>query len=144
VADGDPDFARHLRKAAGADLTASGATRMSGSLNFKATYAPAFPWVETVHASPGKVVTRAELEALGIVAPSEKTIPAASRLSRRRSDGKAWPNYQRCVKNAPPVRGGGRPDISRADFTVRARRITLGLEASANGVSPRIRSGSAG
>ena len=53
VADGDADFARRLRKGAGADLTASGATRVSGSLNFKEKYAPAFPRVETVHASPG-------------------------------------------------------------------------------------------
>ena len=43
VADGDADFARRLRKGAGADLTASGATRVSGSLNFKDKYAPGFP-----------------------------------------------------------------------------------------------------
>ena len=117
VADADADFARRLRKGAGADLTASGATRVSGSLNFKEKYAPAFPRVETVHASPGLVVTRAELEALGVVAPPEKAAPAAIRLSRRRPDARGWPSYQRCVENAPPARGGGRPDISRADFT---------------------------
>ena len=59
MADADADFARRLRKGAGADLAASGATRVSGSLNFKEKYAPAFPRVETVHASPGLVVTRA-------------------------------------------------------------------------------------
>jgi hypothetical protein len=31
----DKDFARRLRKGAGADPTASGATRVAGSLNFK-------------------------------------------------------------------------------------------------------------
>ncbi|MGH7174278.1 MAG: DNA-primase RepB domain-containing protein [Gemmataceae bacterium] len=117
VADGDADFARQLRKAVGADLTASGATRMSGSLNFKAKYAPEFPRVETVYASLGKLVMRAELKALGMVAPPEKTIPAAIRSSRRRLDARGWPSYERCVENAPPARGGGRPDISRADFT---------------------------
>jgi len=117
VADGDSDFARRLRKGAGADLTASGATRVSGSLNFKEKYAPDFPRVETVHASPGLVVTPAELEALGIVAPTEQAGPAAIRISRRRPDARGWPSYQRCVDNAPPARGGGRPDISRADFT---------------------------
>jgi hypothetical protein len=117
VADGNADFARRLRKGAGADLTASGATRVSGSLNFKEKYAPAFPHVETVHASPGMVVTRAELEALGIVAPPEKTAPAAIPISRRRPDARGWPSYQRCVDNAPPARGEDRPDISRADFT---------------------------
>jgi hypothetical protein len=118
VADGDADFARRLRKGTGADLTASGATRVSGSLNFKERYAPAFPRVETVHARPGLVVTRAELEALGVVAPLEKTEPAPppARVSpgfRRRG----WPSYRRCVEGAPPAREGGRPDISRADFT---------------------------
>ena len=63
------------------------------------------------------MVTRAELEALGVVAPPEKTAPAAIRLSRRRPDARGWPSYQRCVENAPPARGGDRPDISRADFT---------------------------
>jgi hypothetical protein len=116
VADGDAGFARHLRKAAGADLTASGATRVSGSLNFKEKYAPAFPRVETVHVSPGRIVTRAELEALGF-APPEKTAPPAIPDSRRRPSAKGWPSYQRCVDNAPSARDGERPDISRADFT---------------------------
>jgi hypothetical protein len=117
VADGDADFARRLRKGAGADLTASGATRVSGSFNFKEKHAPDFPLVETVHASSGKVVTRAELEALGVVAPPEKDAPATIPFSRQRSDARGWPSYQRCVENAPEAREGGRPDISRADFT---------------------------
>ena len=85
VADGDADFARRLRKGAGADLTASGATRVSGSLNFKDKYAPAFPRVETVHASPGRVVTRAELEALGVVARRRKRDPGRDPHSRHRA-----------------------------------------------------------
>jgi hypothetical protein len=117
VAGADADFARRLRKGAGADPAASGATRVSGSLNFKEKYVPAFPHVETVHASPGMLVTRAELEALGVVAPPEKTSAAAIPISRRRPDARGWPSYQRCVENAPPARDGGRPDISRADFT---------------------------
>ncbi len=117
VADADADFARRLRKGVGADPAASGATRVSGSLNFKQKYAPAFPRVETVHASPGRVVTRAELEAFGIAAPLEKTCPAQARPARCRPTPRGWPSYQRCVENAPAVRGGERPDISRADFT---------------------------
>jgi hypothetical protein len=108
VADGDADFARRLRKGAGADLTASGATRISGSLNVKEKHAPGFPLVETVHANPGLIVTQAELEALGVVAPPEKDAPAAIPLSRRRPDERGWPSYQRCVENAPPAREGGR------------------------------------
>jgi hypothetical protein len=117
VADGDADFARRLRKGSGADPAASGATRVSGSLNFKEKYAPAFPRVKTVHASPGVLVTRAELEGLGVVAPSEKTAPAAIPISRWRPSARGWPSYQRCVDNAPKARGEDRPDISRADFT---------------------------
>lgn len=117
VADGDADFARRLRKGTGADLTASGATRVSGSLNFKPKHAPAFPRVETVHSSPGTVVTRTDLEALGVVAPPENTASPASRDARCRPSARGWPSYQRCVENAPPARNGDRPDISRADFT---------------------------
>ena len=116
VADADEDFARRLRKGTGADLTASGATRVSGSLNFKDKYAPGFPRIETVHASSGLIVTRAELEALGVVAPPVKAEPPA-RVSRRCPVARGWPEYRRCVANAPPVREGGRLDISRADFT---------------------------
>jgi RepB DNA-primase from phage plasmid len=118
VSDADADFARRLRKGAGADLSASGATRVSGSWNFKEKYAATgFPRVETVHVNPGRVVTRAELEALGVVTPPERTAPAIIRPARRQHGVRAWPSYQRCVANAPPVRGGGQPDISRADFT---------------------------
>jgi hypothetical protein len=117
VSDADADFARRLRKGTGADVTASGATRISGSLNFKEKYAPDYPCVETVHASPGRVVTRAELEALGMVASPEKTAPAAIPVSRQHPNARGWPSYQRCVEKAPLARGGGRPDISRADYT---------------------------
>lgn len=119
VADADADFARRLKQGARADPSASGATRLSGSWNFKAKYASTgFPRVQTMHSIPGRVVTRAELEALGVVAPPEKTesAPAPARASRR-SGRRAWPSYERCVAGAPTARDGDRPDISRADFT---------------------------
>ena len=113
VADADADFARRLRKGAGADLTASGATRVSGSLNFKEKYAPAFPRVETVHASPGRVVTRAELEALGVVAPPEKARPATIRIRAAapapedgRATSAAWRTRRRHAKAAGPTSAG--------------------------------------
>ena len=119
VAEADADFARRLRKGAGADPSASGSTRVSGSLNFKEKYAPHFPRVEAVHACPGLVVTRAEVEALGVVALREQTesVRPPARVSPRRPGAKGWPSYRRCVEGAPPARDGGRPDISRADFT---------------------------
>ncbi len=119
VSDADADFARRLRKGTAADLAASGATRVSGSLNFKEKYAPAFPRVETVHVHPGQVVTRAELEALGVVALPETAEPAPprARVSPRLPGARRWPDYRRCVENAPLARDGEHPDISRADFT---------------------------
>ncbi|HTU19340.1 MAG TPA: DNA-primase RepB domain-containing protein [Gemmataceae bacterium] len=114
VADADEDFARRLRKGAGADLTASGATRVSGSLNFKEKYMPAFPCVETVYTSPGRVVTQAELNALGVVAPEENVTPAVIR--GHHSGSRGWPSYQQCLEH-PKAQKEGRPDRSKADYT---------------------------
>jgi len=41
----DREFARRVRRGAGADITASGATKIAGSLNLKDKYAPDFPRV---------------------------------------------------------------------------------------------------
>jgi RepB DNA-primase from phage plasmid len=46
------DFARRLRKGTGADETASGATRVAGSLNFQEKYAPDLPAVQITHSAP--------------------------------------------------------------------------------------------
>jgi hypothetical protein len=112
-----PDFARRLRQGSGADPSASGATRVAGSVNFKRKYAPDFPTVQILEATPHRMVTTGELEALGLVAAPEP-VPVI-RISRsfpgRRS--KAWPSYERCLQNAPPTHHGDRPDVSRADFT---------------------------
>ena len=121
VTDAPPDFARRLRKGSGADPSASGATRISGSLNFKTKYAPAFPTVEITQANAGNVTTAAELGSAGLVAPAEEAPAARSfvRVSPARRAGKArrWPSYTLCVQNAPPIHQGDRPDVSRADFT---------------------------
>jgi hypothetical protein len=68
VKDAPEDFARRLRQGAGADPTASGATRMSGSVNFKPKYAPEFPRVELRQVNAGKVTTTAALNRAGVVA----------------------------------------------------------------------------
>jgi hypothetical protein len=118
VAEADADFARRLRKGAHADLGASGASRLSGSLNFKQKYAPNFPRVGTVHTNSGLIVTRPQLEAFDLVAPVEPPLPA--RPPARVSDAsipRRWPSYQRCLENAPAARGSSHADVSRADFT---------------------------
>jgi hypothetical protein len=65
------------------------------------------------------VVTRAEREALGVVALPQPTasVPPPARVSPQRLGARGWPSYRRCVENAPPAKEGGRPDLSRADFT---------------------------
>ena len=117
VKDSTPGFARRLRQGTGADGSASGATRISGSRNFKAKYAPHFPIIEILACHPGKVVQRVELDRLELVAPVAEVKVAAPSVSRFPVDRRKWPSYQRCVLQAPPVRGGeDRPDISKADF----------------------------
>jgi len=112
-----PNFARRLRQATRADASASGATRISGSRNFKAQYAPHFPTIEILACHPGNVVQCAELESLGLVAPLEEVKLAAPRVSLSFADRRKWPSYQVCVQQAPRVhRGENRPDISKADF----------------------------
>jgi len=111
----DPkDFARRLRKGAQADLSASGATRVAGTLNFKRKYEPEFPCVGIEEAHPGRIVTAAELEILGLVAPPSVAPATPLRVSGFRS--RHWPDYQRVVEGAPPNHGNTGPDISRADF----------------------------
>jgi len=117
VKDAPQDFGRRLRKGTGADPTASGAVRISGSRNFKAKYAPAFPVVRITQSQAGNLAMAAALEQAGLVAALEETPPRVSnRASRPSGDRRRWPSYARCLRNAPPVHQGDRPDISKADF----------------------------
>ncbi len=116
--EGSEDFTRRLRKGTGADPTASGATRIAGSYNFKAKHAPDFPQVRISTSNPGHITTRAQLEAAGLVAAPEPAAaprtPAPRRSGSRRP---GWPSYAKCVAGAPLNRDQTGPDISRADFT---------------------------
>jgi hypothetical protein len=112
--DDPKSFARRLRKGAHADLTASGATRVAGTRNFKRKYEPDFPMVSIIEAAPGRVVTREQLEALGLVAPEPAARAALLHVSR--SHSRSWPDYQSYVEGAPMNRDKTGPDISRADF----------------------------
>lgn len=110
-------FARRLRQGSGADPSASGATRVAGSVNFKRKYAPDFPTVRLLEGTPQRTVTPAQLEALGLVAAPDPL--AVSRPGRIWSgqNVKPWPSYERCLQNAPRARDSDRADVSRADFT---------------------------
>ncbi|MGH9407132.1 MAG: hypothetical protein ACRD3D_15015, partial [Terriglobia bacterium] len=115
------DFARRLKKASAADSTASGSTRIAGSLNFKAKYAPNFPRIEITHAKAGHTTSMAALEQAGFVAPQEQPRPPRPALSSRReryvrSGWRKWPSYEMCLSGAPKGTSGN-PKRSQADFT---------------------------
>ncbi len=98
----DKDFARRLRKGCSADIAASGATRISGTINYKRKYEPDFPTVRIVEATPGRIVTREQLEQLDlVVAPEPVKKPSPARVSNRTRARGVWPSYERCLQMAP-------------------------------------------
>ena len=114
-------FRKRVRAGAGADRSATGATRLAGSLNIKPKYAPDFPIVTLGQVNAGRLVTVAVLEAAGMIAPPEAVTPPASVPNRPTAPRKgpaphSWPDYQRALQGAPLSREGGGPDRSLADF----------------------------
>jgi hypothetical protein len=113
----DKDFATRLKRGTGADVNASGATRIAGSLNFKPNYAPNFPRVAIHHANSGRLTTIAELQLLGLVAPAEIR-PALPTSPARGSSGgdRVWPSYAHTLERAPLNKREDGPDTSKADI----------------------------
>ena len=117
------EFRTRVRRGAGADHSATGATRIAGSLNFKTKYAPAFPVVQITRSAAGSVTTVAALENAGLLAPREepRQPPASVPPSKTPQPGrtvtgaKHWPDYERTLRGAP-LKGDGTPDRSLADF----------------------------
>ena len=118
AAEAHEDLARRLRKGAGADPTASGATRVAGSLNFKAKYAPNFPRVEITHSAPGLMARKEKLAQLGLL-PEEPRAPARNAAHTRTRPGAQGSGRvtSAASKARPATHGNTGPDISRADFT---------------------------
>jgi hypothetical protein len=124
----DKDLARRVRHGAGADMTASGATRVAGSVNFKDKYAPDYPRVAIREAWAGRVTSAAELERLGLVAPPEELPPLRVTPARRHfGSHRTWPSYARCLDGAPLNSEGDGPDTSRADIVWCMTAITWGF-----------------
>jgi hypothetical protein len=118
VEGGDREFTSRVKKGTGADGSASGAVRLAGVPNYKRKYAPQFPTVTIDAAQPGHVMTRAQLEGMGLVAPAPPK-PEMPTFPLRCSDPpkrKAWPSYERCLEGAPES-GSGEKKRSSADFT---------------------------
>jgi hypothetical protein len=146
----DPDIGsdvpRRVKKAAGADPSASGATRIAGSINFKRKYDPHFPTVLITAAHSRRMVTAAELDRMGLIGQPERI---AGRAGGIRNSTGVWPSYTRCVAAAPRAHNSDKPDISRADFTwcviaadwghsaeeIAARLLRLSPKADSNGAA---------
>lgn len=116
-------FRTRVRRGAGADHSATGATRIAGSLNFKTKYAPDFPVVEITRTNPGNMTTAAALELAGLLAPTEPPKPPASvppattsPPGRIVTGPRHWPDYERTLRGAPLKRDGTGPDRSLADY----------------------------
>src|SRR6185369_11772422 len=95
VTDATPETIRRVKKAAGADRNASGATRLAGSYNFKSKYAPNYPRVRLHSIAPLLVVTVGQLDRAGLIAPKEHT-PRAPRHAQTHRRGQrllVWPSY---------------------------------------------------
>lgn len=113
------EFTRRLRKGVGADPSASGATRVAGTVNYKRKYELNFPEVKIIDAVPGRVATAGAIESIGLLAPVEPpaVIPIKTHhRNTRPNDDRTWPDYERCVAGAPPSKEGDGPDRSMADF----------------------------
>jgi len=136
VTDAGPETTRRVKKAAGADLNASGATRLAGSYNFKSKYAPNYPRVRLHSIAPLHAVTVGELDRAGLVAPEEHK-PRAARHAlshQRRHRLLVWPSYARCLADAPDAKNHEGKDRSAADFNFCLISIDRGwsVEATAN------------
>src|SRR5262249_22648055 len=85
---------------------------------FKPRYAPNFPTVRILQCAPFRITSPAQLQALGLIQTTTASNPAPPprRVSSPRFS-KAWPDYQRCLRQAPVAHRSDEPDVSRADFT---------------------------
>jgi hypothetical protein len=52
-----------------------------------------------------------------VVAPEEPPARVSRQGTSARGRARRWPDYERCVREAPRNHGDTGPDISRADFT---------------------------
>jgi RepB DNA-primase from phage plasmid len=116
-------FRTRVRRAAGADHSATGAVRIAGSKNFKPKHAPTFPIVELAAVNTGRTVTTAALEKAGLLVsraepalqPPASVSSSTSRLPAPASGPWHWPDCQQSLRGAP-LKDDGTPDRSLADF----------------------------
>jgi hypothetical protein len=115
IEGGDEAFVKRLMKGIGSDPRANCSGRVAGSPNVKLKYAPDFPTVRIVGLQPGRTVTPAELESLGLIAASAAARALVPAHFRGSDGGRGWPDYERCLRGAPAT-SKGLPDRSKADY----------------------------
>jgi hypothetical protein len=133
------DFISRVKNQLTSDVSASGSVRLAGTFNFKPKYIGNFPRVAIIDAAPGRMTTPEALESLGLVAPPKPhQAPAVvpfkpSRKHSRLGNEPEWPDYERCLRQAPRASDGG-PDRSRADFfwCMRAAQRGFGAKDTAS------------
>jgi hypothetical protein len=121
------DLARRGKRGVHSDKSASGATRIAGSFNFKQKYAPNFPRVTIINAQPGQMTSVDELEHMGLLAPPEEFTPCP----RRAHSPSAVANGQAMQKLSTAHRA-----IARAPVPTAALPIFGGAFLPSNGGSP--------
>lgn len=123
----EKEIARVLRRISGADTSASGATRLAGTRNFKDKYAPDYPIVTINSSNSGVIVSEQDLKDIGLLAnvvtanpdsptPSRTPRPILKTSYQPEKQPKRFPDYGRCLDNAPANSEGTGLDTSRADF----------------------------
>jgi DNA invertase Pin-like site-specific DNA recombinase len=111
-------FMRRVRKAVGGnDKSASHATRLSGTENFKPKFFPDYPVVKIIYGVPGRMMTQERLRGMGLLAAPEPVQEWLPPVRRAPACGRSWPDYARCLAGAPPNSSGNGADRSLADYT---------------------------
>ena len=115
------EFVRRIRRAVGGnDKSASHATRLAGTENFKLDYHPDFPVVTIEQAVAGRVMTQSMLQELGLLAgPMPTPVEAVKKYVPHRVAPKGerrLPSYEEALAGAPPNANGTGPSRSHADF----------------------------
>ncbi len=142
VKDAPLGLTARLRRGIGADLSASGATRVAGTLNFKEKYAPGFPVVRLAARTRGRFATVDELNNLGVLAPDILQVEAVDRRTGRVAS--RWPDYQRCLEQAPESQSRpGERRGSSADYTFCQMALSWGHSVEATAAKLMEQSGKA-
>jgi hypothetical protein len=117
IENASDEIVRRLKKGIGADVSASGATRIAGSFNFKKKYAPNYPCVKLHTINKGRIVAIDELEQAGLLVREEKQPTQPPRHAPTIARGATrFPSYTRCLADAPQAKNHEGKDRSAADF----------------------------